>query len=960
MKKLLLVLTMALCFSLTYGQNCNPPRNLQGTTTKSKVSLNWARPVQSGDQEDLMWGSGVLSSGVGIGSNTIQFFALHKWVTTDISDYVGWNVIKISFIPYANGTFVLKAWGNTGSTPSGNGILTQNISSVTTRQWNTITLASPFTIEANKNYWFGYGVTAQSASEYPGGTDAGPAISGKGDIVGWQNQWSTLTQQNLSYNWCIKTTVQNAKGETKELYFVNGDRADVASYNIYRNGTKIGNTADTTYTDTGLALETTYHYCVEAIYSDGCISSQLCGDFTTQGQTCTPPQNVLATPYLKTVTVTWDRPYNPSSQEWLTWSGDATTNAVGTNAAADFYCAQRFTTTQLAAYAGYELTKVKFVPHEAATVCTYSIKVWKGGSGATNPGTLVLTQVVPAASIVVDNFVEVTLNTPVEITGTQDVWFGFECNTTGGYPGGTDEGPAVDEYGDLIYMGGWTTLYKINSSLNYNWCIQGLVESEGKSVELQHTTVADMDNTYGNIAELSAAYQSIFKRAPRDVKSPMDAVTKYNIYRNNTLIGHVDTATYQYVDSNLDDGTYSYCVTAVYDNGCESVKLCSDAEISSTCWPASNLTYSILAKKNVKLSWSEPADPNAPSTWITWSGEFNGNAIGTGNANDFYVAQRFIASDLTDYDGLQLVAIKFVPHVAGGDNGCTYTLRVWEGGNQSAPETLVCQQEVPATSIVVDAWNMVYLDTPITIDASKELWFGYECNTKTGYPAGTDAGPRIDYKGNMMYFGGKWTTMYAAGNNTLDYNWAIQGGLKTKDGKTYTISPIAENHTPATYEGKLSNVKFDYDPDKAVTADFSYYNVYRNNELIKTNLKNKTYTDMSVPDGNYVYGVTAVYVNGCESDPVQTESITISWQGINDVTAEVSVYPNPANNSVMINGKNITNIVVYNSLGQVIENITVNGNSKNVNTTNYKPGMYFFDVNTENNGTAKTKVVINH
>ncbi len=43
-----------------------------------------------------------------------------------------------------------------------------------------------------------------------------------------------------------------------------------------------------------------------------------------------------------------------------------------------------------------------------------------------------------------------------------------------------------------------------------------------------------------------------------------------------------------------------------------------------------------------------------------------------------------------------------------------------------------------------------------------------------GYPAGCDAGPAVDGFGNMMYFGGSWTTLTAQ-NPDLNYNWNIQG-----------------------------------------------------------------------------------------------------------------------------------------------------------------------------------------
>jgi hypothetical protein len=81
----------------------------------------------------------------------------------------------------------------------------------------------------------------------------------------------------------------------------------------------------------------------------------------------------------------------------------------------------------------------------------------------------------------------VMLNDPVTITGTEELWFGYRCNVTGGYPAGCDSGPAVDGFGDMMYFqGSWNTLLEINPDLNYNWNIQGYVgySAPGRAPEI--------------------------------------------------------------------------------------------------------------------------------------------------------------------------------------------------------------------------------------------------------------------------------------------------------------------------------------------------------------------------------------------------------------------------------------------------------------------------------------------
>ena len=53
--------------------------------------------------------------------------------------------------------------------------------------------------------------------------------------------------------------------------------------------------------------------------------------------------------------------------------------------------------------------------------------------------------------------------------------------------------------------------------------------------------------------------------------------TKYNIYRNDALIGN--TAQTSYVDEDLESGVYNYAVTAVYEDG-ESEKATATATLT--------------------------------------------------------------------------------------------------------------------------------------------------------------------------------------------------------------------------------------------------------------------------------------------------------------------------------------------------------------------------------------------
>ncbi|MBK6963554.1 MAG: hypothetical protein IPH20_06290 [Bacteroidales bacterium] len=112
-----------------------------------------------------------------------------------------------------------------------------------------------------------------------------------------------------------------------------------------------------------------------------------------------------------------------------------------------FSAAVRFTPTQLGQYNGNYLTKIRFFPYAEGS---FVMKVWTGD----NAGNLVLSQPVTTISIVDWN--EVSLNTPVLVSGTTELWFGYTVTHTSGiFPACVDVGPAVAGFGDMISLDGF-------------------------------------------------------------------------------------------------------------------------------------------------------------------------------------------------------------------------------------------------------------------------------------------------------------------------------------------------------------------------------------------------------------------------------------------------------------------------------------------------------------------------
>ncbi len=159
---------------------------------------------------------------------------------------------------------------------------------------------------------------------------------------------------------------------------------------------------------------------------------------------------------------------------------------------------------------------------------------------------------------------------------------------------------------------------------------------------------------------------------------------------------------------------------------------------------------------------------------LSWDDGVNSNGIGFNGVANFDVAARFLSSDLSTYDGMFLTKIRFVPR----ESTATYTIKVWQNGHitssDTTPGNLLISMLLNTGSLIMDNWNEVILSTPVTINSSQELWFGYNVDQTIGYPAGCDDGPAIDFYGNLMYSNGYWNSLLSLAS-TLDYNWNIQG-----------------------------------------------------------------------------------------------------------------------------------------------------------------------------------------
>jgi hypothetical protein len=164
--------------------------------------------------------------------------------------------------------------------------------------------------------------------------------------------------------------------------------------------------------------------------------------------------------------------FNWINGTWLNWDdGTFSGTSIGTGNALEYQVAARWTPEQITYFNGWHICNVSFVPAESSA--SYNIRIWQGQG----PDTLIVDQNVPSPIIGEWNTVEIVDSAIID--ASKDLWIGYYINTPTGYPAGTDDGPAINGFGNMIYFQDkWSTLLDINPELNYNWNISSYIDPD--------------------------------------------------------------------------------------------------------------------------------------------------------------------------------------------------------------------------------------------------------------------------------------------------------------------------------------------------------------------------------------------------------------------------------------------------------------------------------------------------
>jgi hypothetical protein len=243
---------------------------------------------------------------------------------------------------------------------------------------------------------------------------------------------------------------------------------------------------------------------------------------------------------------------------------DDGTNVDGIGGPAVFHWAIKFDPDQLAPYDGTSVTKVSLW---SRTVPVNTLQIFEG----TGAETLIHEQ--DLIGLTIDAWNEVTLDSPVLIDVSKELWITVYTEDGANYPASC--GPTQNEpNGDLISQDGGATWDHLSDfSLPYTWNLRCFVE-DAKGVEAPLALVNTKEYTSDGASLAASGVVNTSGEAWNLSDNSSREWLGYNVYRNGELLLEEYPDNF-YDDEDVQAGTvYCYEVTSVYS-------ICGESEPSN-------------------------------------------------------------------------------------------------------------------------------------------------------------------------------------------------------------------------------------------------------------------------------------------------------------------------------------------------------------------------------------------
>ena len=425
----------------------------------------------------------------------------------------------------------------------------------------------------------------------------------------------------------------------------------------------------------------------------------------------------------------------------------------------------------------------------------------------------------------------------------------------------------------------------------------------------------------------------------------------YNVYRNN-IVAEFTTET-EYLDINPEQGSYTYYVCAVYDEGesfpSEAVSIFIGGG-TTTVFEDSFEAYT---------SGGQVACQNQDD-WTTWS-----NTPCSGEDGHVSDEQANTGSNAVRIDGVNdlvkvidnysegLYKISFYMYVPDGYLGYFNTLQLFAGANSQWGMQVYFDENGQGTidgggqgaasfTFPYDTW----MYNEIIIDLNND-WAEFKLDGTSvhgwQWSIGAFGQGTLNQLGGVDFYawdgsGGKGTPKYYFD----DFKIEEYGSLLLSPPMNFALN-VAVDDIQLTW-------------DAPAGKELVGYNIYYSHDGgdfgLLANTTETSYIVDSPGSGLHAFYLTAVYDEG-ESDPTDTLEVILTG---NDkyIFDELNIYPNPANDYLVLeSGNPITSVKLVNYTGQIVLQKVINDKLYKIDISDLKQGIYLLILESGNKSVSK-------
>jgi hypothetical protein len=346
--------------------------------------------------------------------------------------------------------------------------------------------------------------------------------------------------------------------------------------------------------------------------------------------------------------------------------------------------------------------------------------------------------------------------------------------------------------------------------------------------------------------------------------------------------------------------------------------------VTRICLPPFNLTAEIAEDlESVYVSWQNPYAGS--EEWIHYddSLKYTNAGFDAGPENWYDVAARWDNSSIRGFNHYEITRLAFIPTMTEA----SYVMKIWTG---SAAGKLVYERIM--TDLVPDEWNIMEVSPPLPVDIISDLWIGYSCSSRGGYPFAMDQGPAVDGYGNMIRVDSIWTSMLTI-NPELNYNFNIRAELVKEPG------PVK----PFQLYRSIGNWPFQH---------------------IATTGNNSVTLPSASTTEEQCFRSRLICFNHAEmiivSDFSGTDCVLpVSLPETPDEEDAINIYPNPTGGALSIqSAQQIQMIELYDGQGKLIQSFSLTPGQDLINLNSYSPGIYLLRIETAKGWEYRKIIVI--